>query len=119
MQPTTFVTRLNNVVANLDRDTVKAAIGDSVTNNRTLTVGQVVRFLTTRRRRNLRQLGNHLESVRNAISFRAQSARIDRGSNRTDAIDIYEFIDAVVEVANDPAGYNYSFGLFQTALKRA
>lgn len=87
-----FYTKLLNVVSDLDTTEVKAAIGDSVNNNRTLTVGQVARFLTEAQSniRGGKTLGKNLINI---YSLLRDDIVLNRTNNRTDAIDINEFFN--------------------------
>jgi hypothetical protein len=64
----------------------KQLIGDSVRNNRTLTVAQAIRYLDT-----LGQdtLATQLDSIRPIIEQEVFKSR----SNRTDAVDLSEFVN--------------------------
>lgn len=88
------VTRLlndvNGVLDTFSRDSIKAAIGDSTANNRTVTVKQLIRFLNTRRKSGLRKLANNLSVVYSSVRG---DIFLNRSSYRTDAVDVYEFID--------------------------
>lgn len=85
-----FFTQLNNVLSTVGRNDVKERIGDSVNNNRTLTVSQVIRFLEGSRSAKNKRLGQSLLSVYNIIGTDAVSSR---NNNRVDALDINEFLD--------------------------
>lgn len=63
---------------------VKQAIGDSVNNNRTLTVSQTIRFLETNGQK---ALANQLRKVNTVLEPRIRNSR-----QRTDAVDISEFV---------------------------
>lgn len=84
----TFINNLVGVVNGLDTNTVKLTLGDSINNNRVLSVNQVIRFLTAQRKRNLRTLGLELSSVYELLRGDLVSTRL---TLRTDAIDINEF----------------------------
>lgn len=65
---------------------VKRRIGDSDNNNRVLTVNQTVRYLQAIGQNTLAtQLENSFEALGNSI-------KVNRFTNRTDAIDINEFV---------------------------
>lgn len=85
-----FFNNLTSVVNNLDTVVVKAAIGDSINNHRALTVNQVIRYLNTRRSRQLRNLGIELSATYNLLRGDIVSSRHNL---RTDAIDINEFVN--------------------------
>lgn len=63
---------------------VKQVIGDSVNNNRTLTVSQTIRFLETNGQK---ALANQLRKVNTVLEPRIRNSR-----QRTDAVDISEFV---------------------------
>lgn len=63
---------------------VKQSIGDSVNNNRTLTVSQTIRFLETNGQK---ALANQLRKVNTVLGPRIRNSR-----QRTDAVDISEFV---------------------------
>ena len=69
---------------------VKIQLGDSVANNRTLTVSQTVRFL---RANGHVALANQLEKVKKVIEPVVKSKRLNNKIKRTDAIDMTEFIN--------------------------
>lgn len=85
-----FINNLTTVLGSLETNEVKEAIGDSTNNHRTLTVSQVIRFLESRRNGNMRILGANLAEVYELIR---EDLIFNRGNNRTDAIDINEFVD--------------------------
>lgn len=85
-----FFNQLNTVVNSLDPVEVKLTLGDSINNNRTLTVGQVVRFLTSTRNRRLTKIGT---SLNNVFSIVRGDIKGSRNNYRTDAIDINEFLN--------------------------
>jgi len=85
-----FYSSLRATVDNTDTIRLKAAIGDSTNNHRTPTVSQVIRFLNRKNSsKNQRQLGKKL---RNIYPMLRTTAKNFRNSNRTDAIDINEFL---------------------------
>lgn len=65
---------------------VKQTIGDSVNNNRTLTVSQTIRFLENNGQK---ALANQLRKVNTVIEPVIRSS----GRQRTDAVDISEFVN--------------------------
>lgn len=85
-----FFNQLNTVVNSLDTTDVKLTIGDSINNNRSLTVNQVIRFLLSSNVQQEIELGLSLQSVYGLIKADLLSSRIN---NRTDALDINEFIN--------------------------
>jgi len=88
----TFASALQGVLNKYGRNTIKLAIGDSVGNNRTVTVNQLIRFLSTRRTLTLRVLGAQLQAVY-ALSLITEGLEDLRWTNeRTDAFDINEFL---------------------------
>ena len=87
-----FFNTLVEVVGGLDRNFVKETIGNSTSNNRTLTVNQVIRYLSSRRGVGLKSLGGQLESVYGDILPLIIASR-KRRNRRTDSVDINEFIN--------------------------
>lgn len=90
-----FVENIENVLNTFDRDFIKSAIGDSINNNRTLTVSQVIRFLSTRRNSTLKSLADQLEAVYGSSVVHNSLLRARANTFRTDAIDINELLNAV------------------------
>lgn len=88
-----FIVQLKRVVKELTPYSVKMYIGDSTFNNRTLTVNQVIRYLTiSTRNRKFNALGNNLQTAYNSLLPLINEVRSITKS-RTDAIDINEFIN--------------------------
>lgn len=85
-----LLTDLGSVLEMYDRDTIKLAIGDSTSNNRTVTVKQLIRFLDTRRKRDFKKLGWNLSVVYTSVR---SEVFLNRSSLRTDAVDIHEFVN--------------------------
>ena len=85
-----FFALLNSTLNSLDPIEVKLALGDSINNNRTLTVNQVIRFLTQAGTRRQVKLGNNLLNI---FSILKDDIRANRGNLRTDALDINEFLN--------------------------
>lgn len=85
-------TKINNLVENVNAivendgiDNIKSYIGDSVSNNRTVSVRQLIRyFVATREVHLAKNLEMAYSLLRNKIKRRRSSAR-------TDAIDLSEF----------------------------
>jgi len=69
---------------------VKVQLGDSANNNRTLTVNQTVRFLKDNGHISL---ANQIQKVREVIEPTIKTVRRANKVNRTDAIDISEFVN--------------------------
>lgn len=90
-----FFNELIGTVNGLDTLDVKLTIGDSINNNRTLTVGQVTRYLLAAGGRRNVALGRSLQSVYNILKADIKNSRFN---SRTDAIDINEFINFYSEV---------------------
>lgn len=86
----TFFDELVGFLETTDTNTIKVAIGDSINNNRTLSVNQVIRFLTTRRTPSKKALGESLVNVYTMLKPTIISKRINA---RTDAVDINEFLN--------------------------
>lgn len=85
-----FLENLVNVVNSLDKVDVKLTIGDSINNNRTLTVTQVIRYLSCAGNRRDLRLGVSLQYVFELLKYDIKNSRLNY---RTDAIDINEFIN--------------------------
>jgi hypothetical protein len=102
-----FFNQLTNTVNSLDTLDAKLSIGDSINNNRTLTVGQVIRYLTESSSRKNVRLGKSLESVYEILK---DDIRDFRFNNRTDALDINEFINFYNEVVIGCGEYNHIIG---------
>lgn len=85
-----FFNTLNITLEGLNPDSVKATIGDSINNNRVLTVGQLVRFLNTNPVSGGKTLGASLENVYGVLRNEIITNRLN---SRTDAVDINEFIN--------------------------
>jgi hypothetical protein len=86
-----FIVNLKMYLNRHSNTEIKRSIGDSIRNNRTLTVHQVIRSLTTSKRYSDRALGKDLLTVYTKLKPQMRSFR-ERGGNRTDAFDINEFI---------------------------
>ena len=85
-----FYNTLRTTVDNVSSTKLKEAIGDSTNNHRIPTVNQVIRFLNRKNSsKNQRQLGKKL---RNIYPMLRETTKAFRNSNRTDAIDINEFL---------------------------
>lgn len=91
----TFVNRLVDILGEEDRNTVKSLIGDSTLNNRTVTVGQLIRYLETTGRFTT---ANNVRKVYTTLSARLTSYRT-RNNNRTDAFDVNELLTVLTSVA--------------------
>lgn len=94
----TFITDLQGVVETYGTNAIKTSIGDSVNNNRTVTVNQLIRFLSTRRKPKLRLLGQQLETLYSNPLIRAGVSDVRFLTDRTDAIDLNEFVAAYSNV---------------------
>lgn len=68
---------------------VKEVIGDSTDNNRTVTVNQVIRYLT---QTGQRTVATRLVTAYNILRPTIQEQRLADGIVRTDAIDLDEFV---------------------------
>ena len=88
-----FYNNLINTVNVFNNNLVKATIGDSINNNRTLTVGQVVRYLNSGNSgiKGAKALGTNIANVFNILR---NDINANRMNNRTDAVDYFEFIYA-------------------------
>jgi hypothetical protein len=89
-----FFTQLTGLVGGLDTNDVKDTIGDSTNNNRTLTVRQVIRFLSSSNNPRFRSLGKRLAEVYGLLRPVVTSVR---SSGRTDAVDINELLSVFEE----------------------
>lgn len=104
--------QLKRFVSGLKRNDVKSLLGDSTVNNRTLTVNQVIRFLTQNSRNpEFNTLGANLQTAYDRLRPLILEGRsVTR--NRTDAIDINEFISYyttfVVAISTSSARRNFS-----------
>lgn len=77
----------------------KEMIGDSTNNKRTLTVNQLIRYLSLGEVRGDKKLARQLKAVQDVLVKPIQVNRY----NRTDAIDITEFVNAYRQlVMNQP-----------------
>lgn len=96
---TIFLNNLESFLVKKTNKEIKLAIGDSINNHRVVSVSQVIRFLTRRNATSAqRLLGSQLDTVYELLKDNILiNRRLVRGSVRTDAIDINEFIDTYVE----------------------
>jgi len=85
-----FINLLGSLVEDLNTSHVKSTIGDSINNNRVLTVSQVIRFLESAN--GLRGSKKLARNLSNVYEFLRQDIVETRINKRTDAIDINEFI---------------------------
>lgn len=110
-----FFNTLITVLNRYDTTDIKLAIGDSINNHRTVTVNQVIRFLGTRRNASLKALSADLQVAYNTIREDMLSTR--SYTNRTDALDINEFIDtySVVVIGGADVGLRRSLSKQFTA----
>lgn len=92
-----FFNSLVTILNRYDGTYIKESIGDSTNNHRVPTVNQVVRFLTSSRKAEMKILGDNLK-----IAYETLKDEIDitrkTNTSRSDAIDINEFMDAYNEV---------------------
>lgn len=87
-----FFNVIEGIVSNVGSTVIKTEIGDSIENHRTLTVNQLVRFLTNSDNKATRNLGYRLREIYVAARV---SNNIRRTPGRTDAVDINELIYSV------------------------
>lgn len=80
------IAELRSVARGTQSKQIKQLIGDSTVNNRTLTLGQAIRYLDIV---GLDSLATQLDSVRPLIEREV----IKRRTNRTDAVDLAEFVN--------------------------
>ena len=90
-----FVNNLTDVLNDINVVKVKKSIGDSTNNNRTLTVNQVIRYLTSRRKTNLKKLGEDLQTIYGNRKVRKLLKVLRTSSSRTDSVDVSEFLQAL------------------------
>jgi len=98
-----FFNNLISVLNRYDTDDIKLAIGDSTNNHRTVTVNQVIRFLSLSKNPAILELSTDLAEAYEALQEDLVFIR-NSNNNRSDAYDINEFIDtfaAVVINGND------------------
>jgi hypothetical protein len=81
----------------MDKEVIKADIGDSV-NGKTLTINQVVRFLTNQRNSHLVSLGDKTRLIRKLFLQTLKARREERGTYRTDAFTINELLRSMYDV---------------------
>lgn len=84
------------VVQSYGGTAIRKSLKDSTNRNRVVSVNQVIRFLKSRRNPAYRILATKLDAV--YISTIRQSAinlRLLRGSSRSDAVDLNEFVNAI------------------------
>lgn len=82
---------------------VKKSLGDSVNNNRTLTVSQVVRYLNKTR-------DSELAATLQAVVEVLENEILNSRSNRTDAIDINELVSTYRNVVMEQGRYRREIG---------
>lgn len=93
------VTMYKSVLQGRNTKSVKELLGDSVNNNRTLTVNQLIRFLTLAKDTTF---ANQISAVNEIIEPLVMEHRFITGSKRTDAIDYNEFVSVYrTEVMNN------------------
>ena len=87
-----MLNRIDEVIEWYGIDAIKARIGDSTDNNRTLSISQIKRFLATRRHTKAKELLRALNEFRISTS----GVRSCLGTTgRTDALDYTEFKEFV------------------------
>ncbi len=101
------LTTIRSLVRNKKDSSLKKKIGDSTKNNRTLTVNQTVRILNT--------LGNQhvareLAAVYGVLKKDIYNAREERGTVRTDAIDLTELTNTYRDVVMNGKKYRNTIG---------
>lgn len=92
-----FFNSLVTILNRYDGTYIKESIGDSTNNHRVPTVNQVIRFLSSSRKAELRTLGDNLSLAYETLKEEIETTRRSNTS-RSDAIDINEFIDTYNEV---------------------
>lgn len=88
-----LVNEVVTIVNTVTTEGVQSAIGDSVDNNRTVSVNQTIRFL----RQSLTNwpLSADLRRVYNDLREQGTFRKLRRNNNRTDAIDLNELLTVV------------------------
>lgn len=93
-----FYNSLQGILAKTDTLGAKLTIGDSINNNRALTVSQVIRFFEESSFSGSKKLSYNLASVFEEVRPMILNTRTTR---RTDAVDINEFVEFYrIEVLN-------------------
>lgn len=87
-----LVTSIERVVSVVGNEAIKAEVGDSVSNNRTVTVGQLLRFLNNSASNRRKGLGAKVELVYTNRRIRNLLKATRKASQRTDAIDVNELL---------------------------
>lgn len=93
-----LVNSIERVVTNVGNAGIKVEVGDSVSNNRTATVSQLIRFLNNSASGRRRGLGNQIATAYQSQGVKALLRASRKASNRTDAIDVTELV-TVLRVA--------------------
>lgn len=97
-----LVNSIQRVITNVGNSGIKSEVGDSVSNNRTVTVGQLVRFLNNSASGRRRGLGNQVSTVYASRSVKSLIRAARSTSNRTDAVDATELLLALRTAAAVP-----------------
>ena len=84
-----FMGEVSTFIGKFDTNTIKECIGDSINNNRTCTVSQIVRFLKVKRKV---AMANQLIEVCSCVKEELAELRVIRLCNRSDSFDINELI---------------------------
>ena len=85
-----FLETILDVLEQYSTEEVKLLIGDSINNNRTLTVNQVIRFLKLTKGK--KKFSGQVQRVYSVLRPYMNNSRI-ASNNRTDAFDINEFVN--------------------------
>lgn len=88
-----LINKVVDIVNNTTSENVQAAVGDSVNNNRIVSVNQTIRYL--RQTATNWTLGADLNRAYQALRRQGAFKRLRRNKNRTDAIDMNELLDVV------------------------
>jgi hypothetical protein len=90
-----LATSLERVLDKVGAFTIKNTVGDSVFNNRTVTVGQLLRFLNNSESPRRRGLGNQLQVAYTSNQIKRLLRAVRGASSRTDAVDTNELLLAL------------------------
>lgn len=94
-----LIDRLLRVKTYLKRDHVKRVIGDSTNNHRSLTVRQIIRYLSrTNASSGEQELATQLETFYNSFGTENLYETRTKFNNRSDALDVKGFLDSVAVI---------------------
>lgn len=101
------LTTIRSLVRNKRGVGLKKKIGDSTKNNRTLTVNQTVRILTTL---GSNRVARELQAVYEVLKPDILEARIERGTVRTDSVDLTELTNTYRNVVMNGKKHRNTIG---------